>query len=78
MVFFVNDVVRLHDEILRAGGAPDRDPLRLQRGVIRRVNVCDPPGSTPGVEVEWVRPDGTKWTEITHTGVLQLVQQEGR
>ena len=77
MVFFVNDVVRMCDEVLRATGiAPERNPLSRARGVVRRVNACLTPGSAPGVEVEWVREDGTTYTEIMGTGLLQLVPQE--
>jgi hypothetical protein len=77
MVFFVNDIVRLRDEVLRATGvAPERNPMSRARGIVRRVNACLTPGSAPGVEVEWVRDDGTTYTEIMGTGLLQLVPQE--
>jgi hypothetical protein len=75
MKFFVNDVVRLHDDVIRATGvAPERNPLRQMRGTVRRINACLTPGSAPGVEVEWVREDGTTYTEIMGTGLLQLVR----
>lgn len=77
MVFFVNDVVRMHDSVIRSMGvAPERNPLSRARGIVRRANACLTPGSAPGVEVEWVRDDGTTYTEIMGTGLLQLVPQE--